>query len=86
MLCRWAHLGMDFALALDLLLLDGGAVAGPPMEDGSLEFSTCTDAGLLGRLVLTDYAALDGECGEGEAAADPRAPGTSNSKVGRWLL
>lgn len=48
MLCRWAHLGMDFALALDLLLLDGGAVAGPPMEDGSLEFSTCTDAGLLG--------------------------------------
>lgn len=48
MLCRWAHLGMDFALALDLLLLDGGAVAGRPMEDGSLEFSTCTDAGLLG--------------------------------------
>jgi len=41
-------LGTDLALDLDLLLLDdGGAVAGPPVDDDGSAFFTSADAELL---------------------------------------
>jgi hypothetical protein len=39
---------MDLALALDFSLLDGGAVAGPPLGDGGSMFFTRVNAELLG--------------------------------------
>ena len=42
-------LGTDLALDLDLLLLDdGGAVAGPPVDGDGSGFFTCADVKLLG--------------------------------------
>ena len=39
-------LGTDLALDLDLLLLEGGAVEGPPVDDGGSGFFTTADAEL----------------------------------------
>jgi len=39
-------LGTDLALALDLLLLDGGAVEGPPVDDDGSGFFTTAGAEL----------------------------------------
>jgi len=41
-------LGMGLAFDLDLLLLDGGAVASPQVHDNSSGFFTSSDADLLG--------------------------------------
>lgn len=65
-------LRIDLALDLDLLLLDGGAVAGPQVDDDGLGIFTSTNAELLGWLGLTDDPALDCEWREGEVAADLR--------------
>jgi len=39
-------MGMDLALDLDLLLLDGGAVGGPPVGDNGSGFFTSADVEL----------------------------------------
>jgi len=39
-------LGMNLALDLDLLLLDGGAVGGPPVDGNGLGFFSSADAEL----------------------------------------
>jgi hypothetical protein len=46
----WAlgPLGMDSALALDLSFLDGGVVAGPPLDDDGSGFFTSANAEQLG--------------------------------------
>jgi len=45
-LCHWVHWGRTWALALDLLLLDGAAVEGPPVDDGGSGFFTTAGAEL----------------------------------------
>jgi len=45
----WGPLGTELALDLDLLLLDRGAVGGPPVDDdGSGFFTSAAEAELLG--------------------------------------
>jgi hypothetical protein len=70
-------MALDLDLDLDLLLDDG-----PPVDDDGSGFFATRDAGLLGRLGLTDDPAPDCEWGEGEAAADLRAPPTASWACG----
>ena len=65
-------LRVDLALDLNLLLLDGGTVAGPQVDDDGLGIFTGTDAELLGWLGLTDDPALDYEWRGGGVAAGLR--------------